>query len=96
MGESAEQLKEAGVEVIAVFREEREGVEGLEKIREETETTFTLGVDNRATNTRAYGTRTLGTYVIDSSGVVQKYFPGNVRKRVGQEDLLEAVEALNN
>jgi len=53
LNRSAAKFEEMGVEVIAVFREEKAGVAGLQKIKSRTETPFTLVVDLGAENTAA-------------------------------------------
>ena len=68
LGKNKDKFKEAGAEVIAVFREEKQGEDGLKKIKEKTKTTFTLGLDNGKEKTAMYsgGRREFTGYVIDT------------------------------
>ena len=43
--ERADEFKAANTEVIVVFREERDGVEGLKKSKDRSMSTFRLGLD---------------------------------------------------
>ena len=54
LNKQAEKFAETGVEIIAVFREEKEGVAGLEKIRKKTKTKATLCLDTPVDQTAAY------------------------------------------
>lgn len=93
---SADRFKEQGVEVIAVFREEAKGVEGLEIIKEKTEVEFTLCLDKDAEKTSRYspGRRQFAGYVIDKSGVICGFIDGDLRNRAKSEQLLEIVASL--
>ena len=96
LNESAERFEEMGVEVIAVFREEKMGVAGLEKIKNRTETPFTLCVDLGAENTPRYssGRKEFDNYVIDSTGNIVAMIDGTLRDRATSEELIEVLEGL--
>ena len=66
----AQQFKELGVEVVAVFREEREGIAGLKKIKNRTKVDFTLALDTPANATKAYsnGRKDFDNYLVDGTG----------------------------
>ena len=97
LNESAERFDELGVEVIAVFREEKAGVAGLRKIVDRTETPFTLCVDLGAKNTARYssGRMEFDNYVIDSTGNVVAMIDGTLRERATAEQLFEVLEGLS-
>lgn len=96
--ENAEKFEEAGLEIIAIFREEREGVEGLKKIKEKTGVDFTLCLDTGAEKTSAYspGRGKFDNYLIGSDGKVAAIFDGSLTKRALSEQLLEAIEKLDS
>ena len=91
-----DKFQELGVEVIAVFREEQKGVEGLEIIKEKTEVSFTLALDTPAEQTAKYspGRREFSNFVIDADGKVVAMIEGDLRNRAKFEQLLEAIEAI--
>ena len=84
---------EQGVEVIAVFREERDGVEGLQKTKDKMEVDFTLALDQGAENTSRYspGRMEFTSYVVDGTGVVRAIITGDLRNRAKSQQLLDAV-----
>lgn len=96
LNEHAEKFEEMGVEVIAVFREEAKGVEGLQIIKERTGVNFTLCLDTGAENTSRYspGRGKFDNYVIDKEGNIAAIIDGNLRKRAKSEKLFEILEQL--
>ena len=95
LGKNKEAFAEAGADVIAVFREEKQGEAGLKKILAKTKTTFSLALDNGNKQTGRYSTgrREFTGYVIDASGVITSVFEGNLRNRAKSAELIEAVKA---
>ena len=95
LGKNKEAFEEAGAEVIAVFREEKEEVAGLQKIVNKTKTTFTLALDNGKKQTPRYsaGRREFTGYVINPKGVITKVFEGDLRNRAKSAELIDAVKA---
>ena len=95
---SAEKFAEHNVEVIAVFREEREGVAGLQKIKDKIEADFTLALDTGKENTGKYspGRREFASYVIDKSGVIQAVISGDLRNRAKSNELLETIKKFDD
>lgn len=79
----AEKFEKMNVEVIAVFREEKEGVAGLEKIKAKTKTPFTLCLDTGAKQTAAYspGRMEFDNYIIGPDGKLAGKIDGNLRRR---------------
>lgn len=92
----AEKFAEMKVEVIAVFREEKEGVAGLEKIKAKTKTPFTLCLDTGAQQTAAFSSERMefDSYVIDSSGKLAGKIDGNLRRRALSKQLFAMLEGL--
>ena len=87
---NANKFSEMGVEVVAIFREEAKGVEGLKKIRDRIDAGFTLGLDLNAERTADYspGKMVFTNYVIDSTGVIRGVIEGDLRTRANSEQLL--------
>ena len=98
LGKNKAAFAEAGAEVIAVFREEKEGEAGLAKIKEKTKTTFTLALDTGKEQTPRYsvGRREFTGYVINPKGVITKVFQGDLRNRAKSAELIEAVKATSS
>ena len=96
LSKHSEKFSEKGVEVIAVFREEKKGVAGLQTIREKTKTPFTLCLDTPVDKTTAYsnGRMEFDSYVIDASGKIAGKIDGNLRRRALSDQLFEIIDAL--
>ena len=95
LGKNANAFTEAGAEVIAVFREEKEEVAGLQKIVNKTKTTFTLALNNGKKQPPRYsaGRREFTGYVNNPKGVITKVFEGDLRNRAKSAELIDAVKA---
>ena len=75
-------FKESKTEIIAVFREEEEGVEGLKKSKKNVKAEFHLWDDPKSKATKAYSQGSkFTTYVVDKEGVIRAVLDGNLRKR---------------
>lgn len=94
--EHAEEFKKLNTELIFVFREERDGVSALKKMKEKFETSFTLTLDLDKKNTPQYSpaNRTFDNYVIDSTGVVRGILDGTLRTRAKSDALLKLLEKI--
>lgn len=81
--------------MIAVFREEKKGEDGLKIIETQTKTPYTLAVDLNNEKTGRYSTERgeFNGYVINSEGVITKIFEGDLRNRAKSNELLEAIKA---
>ena len=92
----ASEFKSLNAELIFVFREEQEGVEGLKKIRDKQKTTYTLALDLDKKSSKAYSTQkmTFDNYVIDKSGVVRQAIDGTLRERATAEALLKTLKEI--
>jgi peroxiredoxin len=85
-------------ELIFVFREESEGVEGLKKIKARHKTNFTLALDFEKKSSKAYSTErmTFDNYIIDKSGIVRKSIEGTLKERATSELLLQELKSLHD
>ena len=92
----AKGFEEQGVEVVAVFREEKLGVKGLQMIKDQTKTDFTLAIDTPAKATADYSTgkKKFHNYVVDKNGIIQGVIDGSVRTRAQSAQLLEIIGSL--
>lgn len=91
--ENYEQIQSLNAEVLAVFREEKLGVDGLIKSREKSGSEFPLLLDLGAERTAAYSQSGFHTYVIDRQGKILAILEGTVMKRATVEGVLEALQA---
>ena len=94
----SQQFKELGVEVVAVFREEREGLAGLKKIRDKTKVEFTLALDTPANATKAYsgGRKEFDNYLVDGTGVIRGVIDGSLKTRAQSEQLVKMIKSLSD
>lgn len=92
----AEEFKALNAEMIFVFREEKEGVAGLQKIKAKTSTTFTLCVDLDKTSTAAYSTKkmTFDNYVIAKDGTVKSIMDGTLKERASADAILTTLKQI--
>lgn len=96
MREHAEEFKNLNAELIFVYREESEGVDGLKKIKEKHDPPFTLCLDFERKTTDAYSpaSRTFDNYVVDSKGKVRGIIDGTLRDRPVAEDLIKVLKQI--
>jgi len=87
------EITKAGGEVIVVFREERDGVEGLEKSQKAANAEFPLLLDLGAKATPDYSTTGYTTYIIDKEGKVKKILAGTKPKRPKAEAIIAALKS---
>ena len=92
----AKKFEELNTEVVLVFREEKEGIAGLKKIKKRTKTTFTLAVDLNKKSSHQYSSvnRTFDNYVIDKSGVIRAVIDGTLMKRANSDQLMAVLADL--
>lgn len=88
------QIKKLDAEIVAVFREEKLGVDGLKRSRNAAKTEFTLLTDLGAKATSAYSQDNFTTYVIDKKGVIQAILPGTLTKRISADEILRELKKL--
>jgi hypothetical protein len=93
---NAEKFADHGVEVIAIFREEKSGVDGLTTIKNKTKVDFTLCLDTGAEQTSAYspGKLKFDNYVVDKQGVIRGIIDGTKTNRAKSAQLLEILSSL--
>ena len=91
-----DEFKALNAELIFVFREEKEGIEGLKKIKTKTATTYTLATDLNKTSTLPYSTRkmTFDNFVVAKDGTVKAVIDGTLRDRATSDQLLEALRKI--
>jgi len=67
----------------------------LKKIKDRTDTPFTIAVDLNKEKTARYSPsrREFSGYVIDSTGTITKFFQGDLRNRAKSKELLAAINA---
>ena len=96
--ERAEELEAADTEVIVVFREERDGVEGLRKSQARAKSTFRLALDLGKKTTAAYSPRKgqFANYVIGRDGIVRGLVDGDLRKRATADQLITLLKEINS
>ena len=92
----AEDFKTLNTEVVVVFREESEGVEGLKKIKAKTRSTFTLAVDKDKKSTTGYSSKkmTFDNFVVDKTGKINAVIDGTLRTRATAQQLLKTLEEI--
>lgn len=86
-------IRKAGGEVIVVFREERDGVDGLKKSQKVAGAEFPLLLDLGAKSTADYSTSGFTTYIIDKQGKVKKILAGTKPKRPKAAEILAALKS---
>lgn len=96
--EQASEFKALNTELIFVFREEKEGVEGLKKIKQKSMTDFTLAVDLDKESSKAYSPKkmTFDNYVIDKTGKITAVIDGTLRERATAERLLTELRRIES
>ncbi len=94
--ELSEDLRSHHANVLVIFREEREGQEGLKKVINKTGTTFSLALDTPATQTARYspGRQVHDSYIIDAEGVIQSILPGTRYNRAQAKDFKAALNKI--
>jgi peroxiredoxin len=95
--EYAKDFKALNAEMLFVFREESEGVEGLEKIKKKQKTTYRLSVDLDKKSSKAYSPKkmTFDNFVVDSNGIVRGIIDGTLRDRATAEELMKVLKEIN-
>lgn len=94
----ANEFLKLDAELVFVFREEKEGIEGLKKIRDKHKPAYTLALDLDKKASKGYSTElmTFDNYVIDKSGTVRKIIDGTLRVRATTAELLSALKGIES
>ncbi len=90
--ERYEAFKDADTEIVAVQREDKTGVKGLERIRKERGVELVLLTDYRNEATSMYSQGAFFTCIIDKQGVVRALLPVTVYDRPHGETILERTQ----
>ncbi len=92
----ADDFAELNAELVFIFREEGDGVDGLKKIKESHDTTYRLGVDLNKESSKAYSPKkmTFDNFVIDSDGTVRGIIDGTLRDRATAEELKKVLKEI--
>lgn len=94
----AETFRRLNAELVFVFREESQGVNGLKKIKAKYGVSYTLALDHLKKTSAAYSPKpmTFDNYVINADGVVEKIIPGSLRKRASADVLIQVLETIQS
>ena len=92
----ASSFRELNAELVFVFREESEGVEGLKKIKEKHDPPYRLVLDLDKKSSKAYSPQrmTFDNYVIDAKGKVRGIVDGTLRDRATADELLKFLKQI--
>ena len=77
--------------MLAVFREEEEGKDGLKKSVERSRARFPLLLDTPVSVTQPYSVKGFHTYIVDPAGVVQADLSGTKMQRPTAQKILAAL-----
>ena len=94
LAKSYEKIAETGTEVIVVFREERNGEDGLKRSKKTSSATFPLVLDLGKIKTAKYSSDGYATYVIDKSGKISAIHKGTKKNRPQPEAILKSLKSL--
>lgn len=92
----ADEFKNLNAEMLFVFREETEGVEGLKKIKDKHQTSYLLSLDLDKKNSKPYSPEkmTFDNYVVDSKGTIRGIIDGTLRDRATAEELMKILKEI--
>lgn len=69
-------IKDAGAELLIIWREEATGSDGLKKIRERTKATMPFALDLEAQKTGSYSPEGFDAYILDEEGKITAILEG--------------------
>jgi peroxiredoxin len=94
----ADDFKNLNAELIFVYREEKEGVDGLKKIKDKVNPTYRLALDFEKKSSGAYSPEkmTFNNYVVDSKGTVRGIVDGTLRDRATAEELTKIFKEIES
>ena len=94
----ADDFKKLNAELVFVYREEKEGVDGLKKIKEKANPSYRLALDFEKKSSGAYSPEkmTFNNYVIDSQGTVRGIVDGTLRDRATAEELTKIFKEIES
>ena len=93
---NAEEFKNLNAEMVFVFREEGDGVDGLKKIKKSQKTDFRLSIDLNKKNSKAYSPKngTFNNYVVDANGNVRGIIDGTKANRAKAAELIKVLKEI--
>lgn len=91
LSKNYEAIQKKDAEILVVFREERDGTDGLKKSQSNSGANFPLLLDPNMKNTGDYSTTGFTTYIIDKDGKVAAILAGTKPKRPKAEEILKAI-----
>ncbi|MFK8115302.1 MAG: peroxiredoxin family protein [Rubripirellula sp.] len=91
----ADEFKKLNAEMLFVFREESDGVNGLKKIKSKHKTTYRLAFDSKKSS-KAYSPKkmTFDNYVIAADGTVAGIVDGTLRDRATADELKKILQEI--
>lgn len=94
--EHASEFEELNAELVFVFREESEGVEGLRKIKETHDPPFRLTLDFDKKSSKRYSSKrmTFANFVVDSKGQIRGIVDGTLRDRATSDELIKVLKQI--
>lgn len=84
-------IKDAGAELLIIWREEATGSDGLKKIRERTKAAMPFALDLEAQKTGAYSTDGFDAYILDEEGKITAILEGTKPDRALGDEILTAL-----
>ena len=98
LNKHAKDFERLNTELIFVFREEREGVAGLKKIKDKHNPPYRLALDFDKKSSQAYSPKamTFNNYVVDSSGIVRGVVAGTLTDRAKADELLRILNEIES
>lgn len=90
------EFEKLNTEIVAVFREEKDGVEGLRKSRASSKAEFPFGLDTDAEATAAYSHDGFNTYIVDTQGTLRATLKGTKMVRPSAEEILKKLSKTLN
>lgn len=96
--ERQSEFKALNAELLFIFREEQEGIDGLKKIKQKYDPPYLLSVDLNKKQTGAYSSKrmTFDNFVIDSKGNVRAVIDGTLRDRAKGDELIKVLKQIEN
>jgi len=94
----SDEIDNANARVLVVFREEQDGQEGLQEVREHVTADFALTLDLHAEQTKAYGMGppTFETFLIDPEGVIRVILSGSTYNRPLGTEIVRKLQAVSS
>ncbi len=87
-----QEIQKAGAEVVVVFREERDGMEGMMKSQKTTGAQFPLLLDDNKQMTGDYSPEGYSTYIINPKGEITQVIHGTKANRAGIPAMMKALK----